>query len=508
MMPGGLLPWDLLDDMAARVAEFGWHVQLQLDGRLLPEKRAQIERLPGRIVIDHTGKFLEPVPVGDPAFKVLQGIVDSGRCWVKLSAPYETSKVGPPVYDDVGALASALIRQAPGTVPVGDQLAAPVETGRSARRFASRRPVRRLVRERGGATAHPRRHAGRGVRLPRRLTGGTARAWRDACDAPLPATAVTPLQSPLGKPPFMSVATGAGMSVGTRNVHHPPGGFRRDDQTAAHRMTATGHAHTPDGMTACHECDALHRLRALAPGAIALCTRCGAELYREPRGGVDRPLALSLAALGLFVLANVFPFIALKLEGRLEENLLVSGVLAMWREGMPDLAALVFLTSVLFPLLTVLALLWLLVPARFGRRAPWSREVYGMLHAIGPWTLPGVFMLGALIAFVKLMDIATVIPGVSMLALAALIVTATAAAASFDTVLLWPRIGPPVPGGAFPTTQEAPTATDLGLAGCHTCELLFERRLGHCPRCGSHVHAHRKSDSLARTWALVVSALL
>jgi D-galactarolactone isomerase len=113
MMPGGLLPWDELDAIAARVHDFGWHIQLQLDGRLLPERRAQIESWPGRIVIDHTGKFLEPVPPTDPAFKVLLDLVGSGRVWVKLSAPYETSKKGPPDYADVGALASALIEAAP-----------------------------------------------------------------------------------------------------------------------------------------------------------------------------------------------------------------------------------------------------------------------------------------------------------------------------------------------------------------------------------------------------------
>lgn len=113
MMPGGVLGWDELDPIAARVVEAGWHVQIQLDGRLLPERRAQIESWPGRIVIDHTGKFLEPVGTDDPSFRVLLDLVDSGRVWVKLSAPYETSRVGPPAYDDVGALATALIERAP-----------------------------------------------------------------------------------------------------------------------------------------------------------------------------------------------------------------------------------------------------------------------------------------------------------------------------------------------------------------------------------------------------------
>ena len=113
MLPGGALPWEILDRVAARVQDAGWHVQLQLDGRLLPEREAQVRSWPGRIVIDHVGKFLEPVPVDHPAFRCLLRLVESGRVWVKLSAPYEVSKLGPPRYDDVGRLAKALVNAAP-----------------------------------------------------------------------------------------------------------------------------------------------------------------------------------------------------------------------------------------------------------------------------------------------------------------------------------------------------------------------------------------------------------
>lgn len=113
MLPGGVLPWDILETMAARVQAFGWHVQLQMDGRLLPEREALLKRLPGTLVIDHTGKFLEPVPPDHAAMKSLLGLLDSGRVWVKLSAPYETSKAGPPDYADVGALAKPLLAAAP-----------------------------------------------------------------------------------------------------------------------------------------------------------------------------------------------------------------------------------------------------------------------------------------------------------------------------------------------------------------------------------------------------------
>jgi D-galactarolactone isomerase len=69
--------------------------------------------LPAEVVIDHNGKFLEPVPAAHPAFLVLLRLLDSGRCWVKLSAPYETSKTGAPRYEDVSILARALARSHP-----------------------------------------------------------------------------------------------------------------------------------------------------------------------------------------------------------------------------------------------------------------------------------------------------------------------------------------------------------------------------------------------------------
>jgi D-galactarolactone isomerase len=110
---GGMLGFDVMDAVMARVHPFGWHANIQLDGRELPKYEAQIKRLPGKFVIDHTGKFLEPVAPDHAAFRCLLRLVDSGRCWVKLSAPYETSKTGAPKYEDVGRLAKALVKHAP-----------------------------------------------------------------------------------------------------------------------------------------------------------------------------------------------------------------------------------------------------------------------------------------------------------------------------------------------------------------------------------------------------------
>ena len=110
---GGTLGFDVMDEVMARVHPFGWHANIQLDGRNLPTYEAQIKRLPGKFVIDHNGKFLEPVGTDHEAFKSLLRLLDTGRCWVKLSAPYETSKTGAPKYEDVGRLAKALVKHAP-----------------------------------------------------------------------------------------------------------------------------------------------------------------------------------------------------------------------------------------------------------------------------------------------------------------------------------------------------------------------------------------------------------
>ena len=112
-LPNGAVSFAQMDAVMARVHPFGWHANIQLDGRELPQYEAQIARLPGRFVIDHTGKYLEPVAPDHASFKALLRLVDTGRCWVKLSAPYETSRTGAPGYEDVSRLAKALVRHAP-----------------------------------------------------------------------------------------------------------------------------------------------------------------------------------------------------------------------------------------------------------------------------------------------------------------------------------------------------------------------------------------------------------
>lgn len=111
--PGGVLPWEKLDRMAARAQEIGWFTDIEMDGRTLPDHEAALARLPGRLVIDHIGKFLEPVPPDHPAVAVLMRLIDSGRAYVKITSPYDSSRTGPPDYADLAPLVAALVSAAP-----------------------------------------------------------------------------------------------------------------------------------------------------------------------------------------------------------------------------------------------------------------------------------------------------------------------------------------------------------------------------------------------------------
>lgn len=118
----------------------------------------------------------------------------------------------------------------------------------------------------------------------------------------------------------------------------------------------------------CHECGLAQVQGALAGPVLVLCRRCGAVLRRIAPGSVRRAVHLNLAALVLFAIANLHPFLAFGFEGRGQTVVLASGVARLWREGMPLLATIVLAASLLFPLAKMLATLRALGPSLLGVR--------------------------------------------------------------------------------------------------------------------------------------------
>lgn len=270
-------------------------------------------------------------------------------------------------------------------------------------------------------------------------------------------------------------------------------------------MQAKAQGVVAEGIVACHECDALHRVRSLPEHASAHCRCCNARLYRHIPAALERSIALHVTALILFIVANSFPFLSLKLAGRVETDMLISGPLALIQLGMGDIGLLVLVTSIAFPLFIVLAALYLLLPLYFGSRAVATGVVFRLQQKLMPWGLIGVFMLAVLIAVVKLLDLAEIEPGVALFAYAALLPVMIMAQQSFDSSLFWP-LNDSMEDASF-SSMSAERAHANGWIHCHTCATLVGHGHSYCPRCGEHLHA-RKPNSLARTWALLIASAI
>ena len=193
-------------------------------------------------------------------------------------------------------------------------------------------------------------------------------------------------------------------------------------------------------VVACHDCDLLNELPENTEATL-LCARCGAVLQRHRPDSVDRALALTLGALILFIVALSFPFLAMKSGGFVQETRLLTGIVELWRQQLYGLATLVLCTCVLVPLLQIAGLLYLLVPVRAERSVPHAIRVLRLVRHAAPWGMLEIFMLGILVALVKLGKMATIVPGISVFAFGALVLVMAAAVTSLDLPLLWERLG-------------------------------------------------------------------
>lgn len=104
---------EMIEPLSKRVNELGWHVQIHMSGDRIAEIESLLNRLPSPIVFDHLGRIPQPDGASHPAFKVIAGLMDKGRTWVKFSGAYMDTKVGAPGYDDAGTLAQRFIDVAP-----------------------------------------------------------------------------------------------------------------------------------------------------------------------------------------------------------------------------------------------------------------------------------------------------------------------------------------------------------------------------------------------------------
>jgi len=212
----------------------------------------------------------------------------------------------------------------------------------------------------------------------------------------------------------------------------------------------------PDAWIACEHCDTLHRHEVIALDEEALCTRCGLKLYRNQTERLSVLLPLLLTGIIVYVVANVFPIAEMDGGGNRNATTLWGAIEAMYDYGRGLTAVLVALTTVLLPL-TYMAVLAPLLMARLrGRRHPAAALVLRTAAMIRPWAMIEIFMLGVVVALIKVARMVALEADAGLWAFAALTVFLTVAL-SIDLRPLWREIGLTLPPG---TQADAPAGLD------------------------------------------------
>ena len=193
-------------------------------------------------------------------------------------------------------------------------------------------------------------------------------------------------------------------------------------------------------MRACPGCDLLQRIPPLPLGGKAYCARCGEFLATRPHGALERPLALTLTALIVFVVANTQPLMGLSVIGHQASTTIVGGAMQMWLQGREATAALVAICAVIAPLAYILLLLSVLLLLRRPPAPRWVGPLLRWADNLRPWSMLEVMLLGILIALIKIAELATVVPGIGLYAVGVLVVLFTAIPASLDPREVWTRI--------------------------------------------------------------------
>ncbi|NBA94915.1 paraquat-inducible protein A [Pseudomonas sp. R5(2019)] len=169
-----------------------------------------------------------------------------------------------------------------------------------------------------------------------------------------------------------------------------------------------------DKLVACHECDLLMHRPALAHDEKAICPRCGYELFSHRHNVVNRSLALVLAALLLYIPANFLPIMQLDLLGQASQDTVWSGVLGLYNTGMPEIAVVVFLCSMAIPLLKLMCQLLVLLTIRLNMGRSYGLLLYRIYHHLRDWGMLEVYLMGVLVAMVKLADLAQISLGLGL----------------------------------------------------------------------------------------------
>lgn len=198
------------------------------------------------------------------------------------------------------------------------------------------------------------------------------------------------------------------------------------------------------GLVGCHACGNVEA-REKRPHRAQHCSRCGATLHRRHPDSIMRTWALLIAAALLYIPANLLPVLHTRSLFGDQDDTIMSGVVYFWVSGDWPLAVIVFVASILVPMLklSVLALLTLTAQRRSSWRPHERTTLYRIVERIGRWSMLDVFVITLTVALVRFKSLAVITAGWGALAFAAVVVLTMTASLQFDPRLIWDSVDPP-----------------------------------------------------------------
>ena len=186
-----------------------------------------------------------------------------------------------------------------------------------------------------------------------------------------------------------------------------------------------------EGFALCHSCG------LVSPVQTHRCPRCHATLHLRNRESLQRTWALTLGAFILYFPANLLPILRVDSFLGTEENTIVGGVIAFWRDGDYPVAIIIFAASVVIPVLKLLSISTLCLAARAGRWPHPMTRLYRVTEFIGRWSMVDVFVVAILVGLVQLGSAISIRPGAAAVSFAAVVILTMLAANTFDPRLIW-----------------------------------------------------------------------
>jgi paraquat-inducible protein A len=165
--------------------------------------------------------------------------------------------------------------------------------------------------------------------------------------------------------------------------------------------------------------------------------RCHGWLQRADSARIDTAIALAACASVLLWLTNAYPLVTMQVNGSSRQTTLIGAALGLYHQDYESLGVLVFLTTVIAPLIQIAALLYVLVPLWRHRAARGQNRVIRLLTRVRPWSFIEVFMLGMVVALVRLAKFAHVVPGISLWACGLLMLCLSALTSVTPPEQLW-----------------------------------------------------------------------